>query len=209
MVVLPAVFAVTGWALDDKAMATFSSFGTFALLGFADFGGPVRRRPIGYVTGTVVGAGLVALGTVVSGSWLAAALTMLVVGFAVQFVAVFGGYYAAAGTGFTIVLTLIAVAVVVVLVRSASRLRSIGWAIALGLVLGGALGNLTDRLLRAPGVGRGYVVDWISVFGPYGAHFPIFNLADSGITCGAILAGLLALFGIQFDGGREASTHRG
>ena len=115
----------------------------------------------------------------------------------------------AAGTGFTIVLTLIAVAVVVVLVRSASRLRSIGWAIALGLVLGGALGNLTDRLLRAPGVGRGYVVDWISVFGPYGAHFPIFNLADSGITCGAILAGLLALVGIQFDGGRESSTHRG
>ena len=92
---------------------------------------------------------------------------------------------------------------------SASRLRSIGWAIALGLVLGGALGNLADRLLRAPGVGRGYVVDWISLFGPYGTHWPIFNLADSAICCGAVLAGLLALFGVQFDGGRQSSTHRG
>lgn len=109
------------------------------------------------------------------------------------------------GTGFTIILTLVALAVVVVIVRTASRLRSTGWAVALGLVLGGALGNLGDRIFRTPGVGRGHVVDWISVFGPDGQHWPIFNLADSGIVCGAILAALLAVLGIEFDGRRQVA----
>lgn len=104
------------------------------------------------------------------------------------------------GTGFTVILTAVALAVVLVIVRTAGRMRSAGWAIALGLILGGALGNLTDRIFRAPGVGRGHVVDWISVFGPYNAHWPIFNLADSAIVCGAILAALLALVGIDIDG---------
>ena len=71
------------------------------------------------------------------------------------------------GTGFTVILTIVALAVVVVIVRTAGRLRSTGWAIALGLILGGALGNLADRVFRAPGVLRGHVVDWISLFGPY------------------------------------------
>lgn len=106
------------------------------------------------------------------------------------------------GTGMTIVLTIVAIAVVGVIVKVASRLRSLGWAIALGLILGGALGNLTDRLLRAPGVGRGHVVDWISVFGPGGEHYPIFNLADSGIVCGGILAVVLVLLGIDIEGRR-------
>lgn len=104
------------------------------------------------------------------------------------------------GTGFTIVLTLVAIAVVVVIVRTAGRMRSTAWAVALGLVLGGALGNLADRIFRAPGVFRGHVVDWISLFGPYGEHWPIFNVADSAIVCGAILAAGLALFGIDLDG---------
>lgn len=107
------------------------------------------------------------------------------------------------GTGFTIILTVIALVVVVVIVRTASRMRSRGWAISLGLILGGALGNLTDRLFRSPGVGRGHVVDWISLFGPNGEHWPIFNLADAGIVCGAILAGILAVLGVDFDGGRH------
>jgi signal peptidase II len=110
------------------------------------------------------------------------------------------------GTGFTIILTAVAIAVVVFIVRTAGRMRSTGWAVALGLVLGGALGNLTDRLLRAPGVLRGHVVDWISLFGPYGDHWPIFNVADSAIVCGAILAAGLAVLGIDIDGrsGRHA-----
>jgi signal peptidase II len=104
------------------------------------------------------------------------------------------------GTGFTIVLTLIAAAVVLIILRTASRMRSIGWAAALGLVLGGALGNLVDRVFRSPGVGRGHVVDWISAFGPDGQHWPIFNIADSAICCGAVLAAILALRGTDLDG---------
>ncbi|MGH8962930.1 MAG: signal peptidase II [Jatrophihabitantaceae bacterium] len=104
------------------------------------------------------------------------------------------------GTGFTVILTIIAAAVVLIILRTAGRMRSIGWAVALGLVLGGALGNLTDRIFRAPGVGRGHVVDWISAFGPNGEHWPIFNLADSAICCGAVLAAILALLGTDLDG---------
>jgi signal peptidase II len=111
------------------------------------------------------------------------------------------------GTGFTIVLTLIAIAVVAVIIKTASRMRSSAWAVALGLVLGGALGNLGDRLFRAPGVGRGHVVDWISLFGPMGEHWPIFNLADSAIVCGAILAAVVSMFGIDLDGTRAGPKH--
>jgi signal peptidase II len=104
------------------------------------------------------------------------------------------------GTGATVVLTVIAVAVVVVIVRTARNMRSAGWAVALGLVLGGALGNLTDRIFRSPGVFRGHVVDWISLFSNDGHVWPIFNLADSAIVCGAILAAILALRGVEIDG---------
>jgi signal peptidase II len=104
------------------------------------------------------------------------------------------------GTGFTVILTVIAVAVVVFIVRTAGRMRSTAWAIALGLILGGALGNLADRVFRAPGIGRGHVVDWISAFGPNGDKWPIFNIADSAIVCGAILAAILMLRGIDIEG---------
>ena len=82
-------------------------------------------------------------------------------------------------TGYTWVLTLVAVAVVVVIVRVARRLRSTGWAVALGLVLGGALGNLVDRIFRAPGPLQGHVVDMVSLFAPDGSVWPVFNLADA------------------------------
>jgi signal peptidase II len=106
------------------------------------------------------------------------------------------------GTGFTAILSVVAIAVVVVIVRTAKRLYSRGWAVALGLILGGAVGNLVDRIFRAPGVFRGYVVDWISLFGPDAEHWPIFNLADSAIVCGAILAAGLSRFGVAVDGKR-------
>lgn len=112
------------------------------------------------------------------------------------------------GTGATLIFSLIAVVVIVVIVRTAARLRSVGWAIALGLVLGGALGNLADRVLRAPGWGRGHVVDWISVFADDGHVWPIFNLADSAIDCGGVLAAVLALLGIGFDGRRSDRSSR-
>jgi len=102
------------------------------------------------------------------------------------------------GTGNTIVFTAIAVAVVFYIVRTARNLRSLGWALTLGLLLGGALGNLADRIFRAPGVFRGDVVDWIELT----RYWPVFNVADSAIVCGGILTVLLAMFGYHMDGSR-------
>ncbi|WP_020660615.1 signal peptidase II [Amycolatopsis benzoatilytica] len=103
-------------------------------------------------------------------------------------------------TGMTWVLALIAIAVVVAIVWIARRLRSVGWAIGLGLVLAGALGNLTDRFFREPGFLRGHVVDFISAFVPNGQGFAIFNIADCGITVGGALIVLLSLLGRDYDG---------
>ena len=102
------------------------------------------------------------------------------------------------GTGDTIVFTAIAVIVVVYIARTARNLRSTAWAITLGLLLGGALGNLADRIFRAPGFLRGNVVDWIEVT----RYWPVFNLADSAIVCGGILTVLLALLGYHLNGTR-------
>jgi signal peptidase II len=112
-------------------------------------------------------------------------------------------------TGMTWILSLVALAVVVAIVWVAPRLRSIGWAIGLGLVLAGALGNLADRIFRAPGPLRGHVVDFISLFKPLGQGFAVFNLADSAITVGGVLIVLMALLGKDYDGGttRKASSN--
>ncbi|MEW2520505.1 signal peptidase II [Actinacidiphila alni] len=99
------------------------------------------------------------------------------------------------GQGMTIVFTVIAVGVIVVIARLARRLYSLPWAIALGLLLGGAFGNLTDRVFRAPGGFQGRVVDFISP-----AHFAVFNLADSAICCGGALIVLLSFRGVDPDG---------
>lgn len=106
------------------------------------------------------------------------------------------------GQGATVIFTVIAVAVAVTIVRVAARLSSTPWAVALGLILGGAVGNLADRLFRAPGPLRGAVVDWISVFKPNGGAWPIFNLADAAIVCGGICAVLLMLAGRDLVGAR-------
>ncbi|MFC4589865.1 signal peptidase II [Sphaerisporangium corydalis] len=104
------------------------------------------------------------------------------------------------GTGMTIIFTVIAAGVVIAILRTARRLRSFPWAIVLGLLLGGAIGNLTDRIFRAPAPFQGHVVDWIEVFPA--THFPVFNIADSAIVCGGALAVLLAWRGFQIDGTR-------
>ena len=103
-------------------------------------------------------------------------------------------------TGLTWLLALVAIAVVVVIIRMAPRLRSTPWAVSLGLVLGGALGNLIDRIFRSPGFLQGHVVDFVSVFGPNAEYFPVFNVADSAITIGGISLVITALLGIDFDG---------
>lgn len=104
------------------------------------------------------------------------------------------------GTGLTWLLTLIAVVVVIAIVRLAPRLRSPGWAVGLGLVLGGALGNLVDRFFRSPGPLRGHVVDFLSLLAPDGSVWPVFNLADSAIVSGGVLLVLLAILGRDYDG---------
>jgi signal peptidase II len=103
-------------------------------------------------------------------------------------------------TGMTWVLALVAMAVVIALLWFARRLRSGWWAVGLGLVLAGALGNLVDRIFRAPGPFRGHVVDFISVFAPDGDVWPVFNIADSSICVGGALIVLLSLLGRDYDG---------
>jgi signal peptidase II len=99
------------------------------------------------------------------------------------------------GAAFTVIFTMIAAAVIVVIARLARKLHSLPWAIALGLLLGGALGNLTDRIFRSPGIFQGEVVDFIAPKG-----FAVFNLADSAIVCGGILIVLLSFRGLDPDG---------
>ncbi|MDQ4489733.1 signal peptidase II [Sinomonas sp. ASV486] len=95
---------------------------------------------------------------------------------------------------FTIVMTVVSVGIVIY----SRKVRSLWWGVALGLVLGGALGNLTDRLLREPSFGMGHVVDFISL-----PNFAIFNVADSAVVCGVVLVCLLTLMGLSPDGTRQ------
>ncbi|MFI5897205.1 signal peptidase II [Actinoplanes sp. NPDC051513] len=106
------------------------------------------------------------------------------------------------GSDHTWVFPVVTLVVIGWITYMATRLRSIPWAISLGLVLGGAFGNLADRLFRAPGPFRGHVVDMISLFAPYAEKFAVFNIADSCLTVGVILAVLLELTGRQRDGRR-------
>jgi signal peptidase II len=95
--------------------------------------------------------------------------------------------------------------VAVVILRLSRNLRSLPWACALGLLLGGALGNLGDRVFRSPGLFRGHVVDFLQFpqFPVVNWDFPVFNLADSAIVIGGCLMVLLSFLGIQPDGARH------
>ena len=108
-------------------------------------------------------------------------------------------------TGYTWVLTLIATGVVVGIFWMGRRLVSPWWAVGLGMILGGAMGNLVDRFFRAPGPLRGHVVDFFSV-----GWWPVFNVADPSVVGGAILLVVLSIFGYDFDtvGRRKADQRR-
>jgi signal peptidase II len=103
----------------------------------------------------------------------------------------------------TVVFSLIAAGVIIVILRTSRRIRNLPWAVTLGLLLGGATGNLTDRLFRSPGPFLGYVVDWIEV-----PHWPVFNIADSSIVCGGVLAVFLAVRGVRIDGPQAGQQSR-
>lgn len=86
------------------------------------------------------------------------------------------------GGGFVPVLALAALAVVVYLILSGAASSRLPVALAMGLLLGGAVGNLADRVFRAPGLLRGAVVDFVDL-----QFWPVFNVADMGITCGCVM----------------------
>lgn len=111
-----------------------------------------------------------------------------------------GAAFSLGGPSETIVFSAIAIGVVIFIIRASRRIYSPAWAVALGLLLGGATGNLADRIFRSPGPFRGWVVDWIEL-----PHWPVFNLADSAITCGGVLMVLLAIFGHGIEGGVRAA----
>ncbi|MDO5740620.1 MAG: signal peptidase II [Ornithinimicrobium sp.] len=108
------------------------------------------------------------------------------------------------GTGFTPVLTVVASIISIIVIWQAIKVRSLPWAIALGLLLGGATGNLVDRYFRAPSPGMGHVVDFLRL-----PNFPIFNVADIGVTTAACLIALLALRGFHPDGTRDGHAADG
>ena len=92
------------------------------------------------------------------------------------------------GSDSTWIFTIVMAAVIVFIAATLRKVRHPIWAVGLGLVLGGASGNLTDRLLREPGFGQGHVVDFIAV-----PNFAIFNLADCGVVVGIIVIMVLIL----------------
>lgn len=113
-----------------------------------------------------------------------------------------GAAFSLAGN-YTLLISALALVVSGVIVRTSRTLTSTSWAIVLGGVLGGALGNLIDRLLRAPGPGRGHVVDFLEL-----PHWPIFNVADMSLVCAAGLAVLLTLRGVEFTTAVPAGSGR-
>jgi signal peptidase II len=99
------------------------------------------------------------------------------------------------GTNLTVFLAVVMIAVIIVILRMSRRLANLPWAIGLGGLLGGAIGNFSDRLLREPGPLRGHVIDFLEL-----PHWPVFNVADSAIVGGAAVIAFLSLRGIAHDG---------
>ncbi|MCI4658598.1 signal peptidase II [Cryobacterium zhongshanensis] len=102
-------------------------------------------------------------------------------------------------TGMTWIFTIIAAAVVVFIVIFAGRIRSLAWALVFGLLLGGVLGNLTDRLFREPSFGLGHVVDFITTPWLIPA---IYNVADASIVTSMVIFMILTIRGVGLDGRR-------
>lgn len=105
-----------------------------------------------------------------------------------------------AGSSVTPVITVIALVATVVVVWQILKVRHLGWAVALGLLLAGVTGNLVDRLLRDPGPFRGHVVDFLAL-----PNWPVFNVADMCINVAAVMLVVLLLRGVGVDGSREGA----
>ncbi|HYF71801.1 MAG TPA: signal peptidase II [Nocardioides sp.] len=101
------------------------------------------------------------------------------------------------GTAYTEVFSVVAIVAVLVVLYLARRIGSVGWAVALGLLLAGVGGNLTDRLVRSPGPLRGHVIDFFML-----PNWPVFNVADICIDVAAGLILVQVFRGIRLDGTR-------
>jgi len=108
------------------------------------------------------------------------------------------------GTDATVVFSVIACVVVAGLLWYSRRVHSRWWAWGLGLILGGAAGNLVDRFVRSPGVLRGHVVDFVSV-----GWWPVFNVADACLVAGVIVVTVAVFLGVEQDGSRESEKAAG
>jgi signal peptidase II len=89
-------------------------------------------------------------------------------------------------SGATVFLSLFSLSVMVVILYYSPQITSRGWAVVLGLVLGGILGNMVDRIFREPGVLRGHVIDWLQL-----PNWPVFNIADMAIVSAALISMVL------------------
>jgi signal peptidase II len=97
------------------------------------------------------------------------------------------------GTSVTWVFTLIAIAVSIAILFMSKTVTNKAWAIALGGLLGGAVGNLIDRIFRSPEIFQGHVVDFISV-----PNYPMFNVSDSAVVLSAIAMVILSFRGVEY-----------
>lgn len=108
------------------------------------------------------------------------------------------------GTEFTVVLSIVATVVVAGLLWFSRRVHSRWWAWGLGLILGGAAGNLVDRYFRAPGILQGHVVDYMAV-----GWWPVFNVADASLVTGVIVVAVAVFRNVDFDGSRVSEALAG
>ncbi|HSP53664.1 MAG TPA: signal peptidase II [Cryobacterium sp.] len=164
---------------------------------------PTKKRPGALILLAVVALGIYALDQIskyLVVSQLAEGDIVRVLGDVLQmhFVRNPGAAFSMAA-GMTWIFSIIAVAVVVLIVWFAGRIRSLAWAVVFGLLLGGVLGNLTDRLLREPSFGLGHVIDFISTPWLIPA---IYNVADMAIVSSMIIFMYLTIRGIGLDGRR-------
>ncbi len=166
----------------------------------------VRRVQRAGISRTVAVVAVVALAAVIvaldqlSKHWAETSLVALepraVVGELLQFRLLYNSGAAwGMGSGITPVVTLVQIAICIgALVYVVRSVRSVPWAIALGCIVGGALGNIHDRILRAPSPFHGEVVDFIEL-----PHWPVFNVADMAVVVGAVLIVLLGVLGVVAD----------
>jgi signal peptidase II len=171
-----------------------------ASLSHGDADQRTSRRPLKLFFGVAAGAYLIDLGTkVLAVDRLAGEPPIPVFGDVLQLTLVRNpGAAFSTGTSYTLLLSLVAMGAVAVVLFLSRRLDDRLWAFGLGCLLGGVLGNLTDRIFRAPGFLRGHVIDFLQL-----PNWPVFNVADMCINLAAGVIILQAFRGVSYTGERS------